>query len=50
MQVSLGRVWRGLANYLTASTFFKAALAVSLTVAQSDGVRPKKGLGGMTAL
>ena len=44
------RVWPVMANYLTARTFFKAALAVSLTVAQSDGVRPKKGLGGITAL
>ena len=50
MPVSLVRVWPSLADYLTASTFFKAALAVSLTVAQSDGVRPKKGLGVITAL
>ena len=39
-----------LANYLTERTFANAALAASRTAAQSDGVRPKKGLGGMTAL
>jgi hypothetical protein len=39
-----------LADYLTDRTFFSAAVAVSRTVAQPDGVRPKKGLGEMTAL